>query len=477
MRARRTRLLVRLAPLLLAFPTGCTRGRVREGADVPPRTPPAPSTQPDELLARIEREDAASADAVSADATLADNDATPTRPATTTRAVGPGLVAETDGGRFRVVNGIRVLELWGSPEQMGRAHGTLLKEDIRRVISDVIDGSHWPERIMEGTRVMERHQHERHRREIRALAAAAGVDYMKIVALQLFGDAERAHVPKAGEIEEGEWMDDTRTPGLNELLERAEMRIPGAYACTNFAMFGPATATGECIAGRNFDFWYQEVAAYASLIIHYRHERPLHSFVTLTWAGVVNGWTLMNDAGICTANNLSLGVDNSLEAVSTCFLLRLVSEEAGSVAEGIEVARRNPRSGGTAMLVAGGTPPDAVELEFDHSEFHVRRAHEGWVIADNGSRVLGREPPLEPEEGTLGRYGTLLGLIKRNYGRIDRTMNFAAARGVALEGINLHSAMLFPKDLTFMVSMRTVPAVRAPFRKFRMTPRGLESAE
>ena len=473
MRIWHRRASVALTLLAIALPLGCTRATPHRTAP-----PPPPPVKTDSLLARIEREDAASADGASSGDAAKPSAPKPAAPA-------PGLVAETDGGRLRAVNGIRVLELWGTPEQMGRAHGTLLKQDIRRVIADVIDGSARPEWILEGTRVMERHQHERHRREMRALAAAAGVDYMKVVALQLFGDAERAHVPKAGEIEageieEGEWMNDLPPPDLpdiNELLERAGRRIPGAYACTNFAMFGPATATGECIAGRNFDFWYQEVAAYASLIIHYRHERPLRSFVTFTWAGVVNGWTLMNDAGVCTANNLSLGMESSLEAISTCFLLRLVAEEAGSVAEGIELARRASRSGGTAMLVAGGSPPDAVELEFDHAEFHVRRAHEGWVIADNGSRIIGRDPPLKPEEGTLGRYGTLMGLIKRNYGRIDRTMNFAAARGVALEGINLHSAMLFPKDLTFAVSMGTVPACRAPFRRFRMTPTGLVSAE
>jgi len=465
------RLTVALVPLMLALIQGCSRNSAREDASAPPPAPPAPSKPSDEFLARIEREDAAPKDG-----------AAPARPSPPSREQpkAAGLVAETDGGRLRVVNGMRVLDLWGSPEQMGRAHGTLLRDDIRRVIADVIDGSERTGRIIEGSRVMERHQNDRHRREMRALAGAAGVDYMKVVALQLFGDAERAPLPSVGETGHHaarDWMADLPHGEFDRFVEHAGPRLRGAYACTSFAMFGPATATGELIAGRNFDFWYQTVAEYASVIVHYRHERPLHSFVTLTWAGVVNGWTLMNDAGVCTANNLAMGIDNSLEAVSTCFLLRLVAEEAGSVAEGVEVARRNARSCGTAMLVAGGSPPDAVELEFDHTDFHVRPAHEGWVIADNSSRAIGREAPLGPEEEAHGRYGTLMGLIKRHHGRIDRSMNFAAARGVPLEGINLHSAMLYPSDLTFAVSMGTVPACRAPFRRFRMTAVGVESAE
>jgi hypothetical protein len=129
------------------------------------------------------------------------------------------------------------------------------------------------------------------------------------------------------------------------------------------------------------------------------------------------------------------------------------------------------------MLVAGGSPPDAAQLEFDHASLLARRAHDGYVLAANGFRALGLDRPLAPDDGGTGRYGTLLGLIKGSWGRIDRTMNFASAPGVPLEGINLHSALLFPADLTFAVSMGEVPACRRPFRWFRMTPQGVAGAE
>ena len=117
-------------------------------------------------------------------------------------------------------------------------------------------------------------------------------------------------------------------------------------------------------------------------------------------------------------------------------------------------------------------------LEFDHERLFVRRAHRGWVIADNTARVLGRTRPAAPEEATeYSRYGIVLELIGKSYGKIDRSMNFAAAPGVALASMNLHSAMLFPRDLSFAVSMGEVPACRQPFRRFRMTAEGIASAE
>ena len=41
--------------------------------------------------------------------------------------------------------------------------------------------------------------------------------------------------------------------------------------------------------------------------------------------------------------------------------------------------------------------------------------------------------------------------------------------------INLHSAMLFPRDLRFNVSMTMKPAADHWYRPFRLTPDGIEA--
>lgn len=364
-------------------------------------------------------------------------------------------VRRVPGGTLRELPGMRILELEGSPEQMGRAHGELLGGLVRWVTNEVIHPERW-RRIRAAVELMERFQPPRFRRELAALAKASGVEYMRMVALQLFGDAERFQTP--------DWQLPSPT---DDLPPR-----PGQL-CTAYAVFGPATRTGECIVGRNFDYWPESVARAASTIIYFKPEgaRP---FVTLTWAGIINGWTLMNDAGLCAANNSVIGPDESPEGVSTCFVLRYIVENAASVDEGIELVRSIPRAIGTAMLLAGGSPPDAAVVEFDHSSLVVRRAEAGYVLAANTLRALGRASVLPDDEFEPGRYGRLFGLIRANYGRIDRSMNFAAARGVPIEEINLHCALLFPQDLSFSVSMGEVPAYRGTFRRFRMAPGGIE---
>lgn len=374
-----------------------------------------------------------------------------------------GLLAPVCGadrppaGRLDRINGYLVLHVEGTPEQMGEQHGRLLRNQIQRackalIADEYIGGAY--ERLIEGVKVMEKHQPEEFRRELRALAQAAGIDYWDCVAMQLFGDVDRGRPF-------------TYEPSDDDAADPAQ--------CTSFAVFGKATATGELIAGRNLDFWDAGVGEYGAILMHAKPDKG-HAFVTATWCGIINGWTLMNEKGIITANNTAYGGKNSLDGISTCFMLRKVAQYASTVNEGIEIVKQGPRACGTNMLVAGGNPPDAVVIEFDHEKIAIRRADKGYVLAANDFLTLHRTGLTEGDFGLFGRYSALEAIIKKHYGKIDRTMNFAGAEGVPMS-CNLHSALLFPADLTFRMSMGKTPAYKEQYRAFRMTKDGVVSAE
>ncbi len=348
-------------------------------------------------------------------------------------------LAQTAGGSLREVNGYRVLSVAGTPEEMGRQHGTMLAEDVRRVVRDVIvegEGAWDLDGLLAGAMAMERHLPAEFRAELHALAAAAEVDYAQLVALQLFGDVRRAQ------------------------------------GCTSYAVFGHATATGECLIGRNMDYWDHGASAYGAILLHARPDRG-HAFLTCSWAGIINGWTSLNDAGVFCSNNSGYGRRDTLDGVSTCFMVRKVAQYAGSVEEGIAIVRDTPRAIGTILLIAGGDPPDAAICEYDHDELVVRRATDGYVVADNSFQRLGVAPDEVAEPSAWSRAGTLLRLIRAHHGRLDRTLNLAAAEGVPIRGINLHSALIFPADRTMYVSMGVVPAADQPYHGFRLTADGV----
>ena len=266
---------------------------------------------------------------------------------------------EVPHGRLETLNETQVVTVEGTPEQMGTAYGTLLAPLIRRVVQAVItDGvgkdAEAYKNILAGSRVMERFQPQEFRDELRAIAKAAKVSLDDLALLQYFGDVRRC-IGGAG----------------------------SSTFCTSFACLPPLTREKVCLVGRNFDYFDEGVGEYASIIAHYRPEGRI-PFVTLTWAGVINGWTLLNAKGIVTSNDTAFGTkEQSLEGISTCFMLRVVAERASTVAEGVELIRKGPRACGTAILVASGTPPDAALVEFDHGKIAVRRPERGFVGAAN----------------------------------------------------------------------------------------------
>ena len=350
--------------------------------------------------------------------------------------------------RLETLQGYQVLSLKGTPEEMGAAGGRLLKPVIQKVVKAMITDGIGADpaaytNILRGSQVMERFQPEEYRRELKAMARAADVKYDDLLMLQYFGDVRRC-IGGAG----------------------------SAPMCTSFAVLPPLTPTNTCIVGRNLDYFDNGVGDYAALLVYYEPKGKI-PFVTVTWAGVINGWTLLNRKGIVVSNNTVVGgKQKSLEGVSTCFLLRYIAENASSVDDGIKLAREAKRSCATAVLVASGQPPDAAILEFDSAGFVVRRAEKGFVGAANGFLAL-YEENTRPYTGRIGR---ALELATQHRGRVGLATRIPDDDGVPIEGMNLHCAAIDAGALRLRVAMGKIPACKQPFKTFQLTEKGLVAA-
>jgi len=241
-------------------------------------------------------------------------------PPSETAVAGEPPVAPTDADAkcsVRTINGCTVVTLEGTPEEIGTFYGKALGPTIKRVIADMItnDFGRDPEayrNVLAGTLVMEQFQPREYLAELHAIAEAADVPYENLLMLQYFGDVRRA------------------------------IEGPGASAlCTSLAVLPPNTREQACIVGRNFDYYDNGAGEYASIIAHYRPAGKI-PFVTITWAGIINGWTLINERGMVFANNTCWGEADSLEGISTCFLLRRLAEETSTLKEAIEMVNRLP---------------------------------------------------------------------------------------------------------------------------------------
>lgn len=351
---------------------------------------------------------------------------------------------------------LAVLTVRGSPEERGAAHGHLLKDEVQRLVKNVnrfLKSLESPRDekpkfavCLEATKTMRGFVEPDVVKELDACAATAEVDATELLLAQLFGDVNRA----AG----------------------------FAAYCSSFAAFGPATKDGALVVGRNFDYAGHGLEGGVPLILQElpSGEGAGRPFVTIGYAGILNGWTALNADGLFASNNTLFDGKNSLKGMSTCFLLRKIVERGRTVDDGVRILRETPRAATTGMLVAGRNAAgawDARFVEFDHVKIAVLEPKNGVVQATNTRQTL--------KVGTYAPSGTpscarylelkrLLGLRKGELSFGDPAQTTIAARGVYME-INLHCALLEPAKQRFQLAVAPGPgtvAARQPFRTFQI---------
>ena len=369
----------------------------------------------------------------------------------------PGDATETTGWTGRLLRPdehLAILTVRGGAAERGVAHGKLLKNEITTLVASVkkylvgTDGEAHYKLCLDGARTMGKYIDEDVMTELKACAGAAGVDADELLLDQLFGDVNRAK-------------------GFTSY-------------CSAFAAFGPATRDGKLIVGRNFDYAGHGLEGGVPLILQ---ELPDgkgagHAFVTLCYAGILNGWTSMNSEGLCASNNTLFGGKDTLEGMSTCFLLRKIVERCSTVEEGVALIEKSQRACTTGMMVAGKNAKgewDARFAEYDSKDVAIVEPKDGIVLATNKHQklpVLGYKPAPVVD---CGRYQELKKYLTEHHGALnfdDTTQNPVAIRLVYMS-INLHCAMLDPAGQRIRAAFVIgdgKPAAENGFRNFTVKP-------
>ncbi|MEI6499708.1 MAG: C45 family peptidase, partial [Armatimonadota bacterium] len=220
-------------------------------------------------------------------------------------------------------NPITVLYLWGSPYEMGYAHGKLCAAQVKGISERLTFGAYLamgytPAKLDEAWQQMEPFIPARYREELRGLAEGAGVP------LQL---VHRAHA----------------IPELSE------------FHCTFFAAWGSATRRGHLQQIRALD--YATAAGLQNqpaLIVS--HPQGRNTFVNVGWVGFIGCVSGMNLAHLAVSE---IGEDfgpehETLAGEPMCFVLRDVLENAGTLQQGVEIIRRAPRTSSYLYCLGDG---------------------------------------------------------------------------------------------------------------------------
>lgn len=348
---------------------------------------------------------------------------------------------KVEHGELRWIKGQRVALLRGTPEQIGRAHGKLLRDEALRCMDSVlyafgtvhtIRTGRWFRRDLEAAYArLAPHIPEDHKRETRALGEALGVE-----------------------------------PRLAEVMNV----FPELFHCSGFAVFGRATKDGKLYHGRVLDYMtiigLQDAAA--TFIVSVDGKIP---FANVGYAGFTGSVSGMNARGISLGEMGGHG-EGRWDGAPMATLMRRALEECSTLDEVMDLWKNSPRTceyyyvfadGKTNRAVGVAATPDSIEFVLP-GQAHPRLGEgiEDAVVLSSGERLK-----------------TLRRRVKSRYGEIDAKLGmWLMSRPVAMAS-NLHNVLFVPADGVLYVAnadherpAAERPYVRLDLRELLNAPEG-----
>lgn len=355
------------------------------------------------------------------------------------------IIATYGEGYLEDVNGLLVLHVKGSPNEMGYQNGFLLEDSIRTltqyIIQEMIEWGYSYEYLVSCSQAMEPHIPQEYIEEMQGLADGASMNYTDVLLAQTIGNIK--------------------------------FYGTGWIGCSGFVAFGNATVDGHLYHGRSFDSSFSlPPDEPVGLITVYEPENG-NVFVNVGYFGVIGVYSGMNKKGITVTDKLSSSSDKTLDGIPTPLMLRKVLQYSTNLTEAINIICQADRTTGFNILLGDGKKLNTCAVEISDNyckvfwagdpaediEPHysipnaVRRANH-YVDPELAAT---QRSPYDPRVGwnwSWNRYEKLSELIEDNYGNITAEMSIEFLKTYPVAGWypNLQSVVFDSTDLELWVA-------------------------
>jgi hypothetical protein len=336
---------------------------------------------------------------------------------------------QVDNGEVRWIDGQRVALLRGTPEQVGKAHGQLLKAETQRCIDSVIysfgtvqtirTGRWFRHELEAAYKRLAPHIPEDHKRETVALADALGMDPQLAQTINVF---------------------------------------PELFHCSGFAVFGKATKDGKLYHGRVLDYMttigLQDSAT--TFVIAVDGKIP---FVNVGYGGFIGSVSGMNAKAISLGEMGGRG-EGKWDGAPMATLMRRALEECSTLDDVIALWKNSPRTCEYYYVFADGKSNRAVGVAATPEKIE-------FVLPGQSHQLLGDGIPDTVVLSAGDRLEKLRGRVKERYGQFDAEGGqWLMCRPVAMES-NLHNVLFVPADGVLYVANANHdhPAAERPYVK------------
>jgi isopenicillin-N N-acyltransferase like protein len=347
-------------------------------------------------------------------------------------------LARCGAGYLEEVDGYRVLHVKGEPYEMGYQQGALLRGDIRENVRFLFEVKAKEARI--------------------ELGGIKVLDLKKVI--QGIASRQRKFVPER-------YFDELRGVADGAGLDVEDIIIanfiPELFHCSGFAISGSATKDGNLYHGRILDYgcdWRLQEHA----ILTVAEPRGRIPFVNVTYAGFIGSVTGMNAERVSIGEMGGRGMGH-WDGVPMAFLVRMVLEEADTLARGISIFQDNPRTCEYFFVLADGETGKAVGMEASWNTF--------GVVGMGESHPRLPHPVKDAVVLSAGdRYLTLVKRVEQGHGKFDaESARRLMDRPVAMKS-NLHSVLFETTTGRFWVANASKdgkPASEQPYHAFQLS--------
>ena len=334
---------------------------------------------------------------------------------------------KVEHGELRWIDGQRVALLHGTPQQIGKAHGELLKREATRCIDSVLytfgtaqtirTGRWFRHDLADAYARLAPHIPERHTAETRAMAASLGLD--------------------------------------DELAQTLNV-FPELFHCSGFALYGKATTDGKLYHGRVLDYMTTIGLQDAATTFIVAPEGK-NAFANVAYAGFIGSVSGMNARGLSLGEMGGRG-EGQWDGVPMATLMRRALEECSTLDEVTALWSNSPRTCEYYYVFADGKSNRAVGVAATPENIQFVQPGEAHELLGPGI-----EDAVVLSAGS--RLETLRERVTQRYGQIDADVaQWLMSRPVAMQS-NLHNVLFVPADGVLYVAnaSHNKPAAERPY--------------
>lgn len=346
----------------------------------------------------------------------------------------------TQNGKLRYINNIPVLEVQGSPEQMGDAIG-------KYVVKNAPKATKYPRDVL----------------------SHFGVEFMWIVFAKA-GQRMANFFPKDYTKELNAMATASGISKEDLIVGNTLFDLKKVVACSGVTIEPANSSTGGMLFGRNLDYPSLGYINQYTLVTVYKPENK-KAFAAIGFPGLIGCLSGMNQDGLCLAIHEVIDIKTgqkkfNYNGIPYAMCYRQLLEECSTVDQAYELLNKLPRTSTTNLLIADRKRSAVFEVTPD--KVIERKSKDGVAVCCNHFCCSEIKPFFPINVRRSFQRFTLLEELRTNENKVSPAQVMEYLDSVNLGDDTLQTMVFEPSTLRLHLAFQGTPSSKGPFHTLEL---------